>query len=138
MKCFYFSSSLSNKLMAITTILLITATVAVSISGESYCSLTGPAASGACKDDYANCVDTLLGQLRDRAPWTEHETFEAYYPADQPSHSIHGFAGCIEHSDITYCQSCLSDGVEWLGQNCASSAYGSYVGDICVMNYSQT
>ncbi|CAN0924177.1 hypothetical protein LINGRAHAP2_LOCUS34018 [Linum grandiflorum] len=138
MKCFYFSSSLSNKLMAITTILLITVTtIAITVSGESYCSATGPGASGVCKDDYASCVATLLTQLRDTTPYTEHESFSTRYPADQPSHSIYGFAGCIEGSDIVECQSCLSDGIEWLGQNCAASAGGGYVGDICAMNYSQ-
>ncbi|CAN0924179.1 hypothetical protein LINGRAHAP2_LOCUS34020 [Linum grandiflorum] len=137
MKCFYFSSSFSNKLTAIPTILLITATIAVTVSGESYCSSTGPGAYGACKDDYANCVANVLAQLRDTTPYTEHKAFNAYYPADQQPGAVSGFAACIERSDIVDCQSCLSDGIEWFGQSCASSGGAGYVGDICVMKYSQ-
>ncbi|CAN1297445.1 hypothetical protein LINPERPRIM_LOCUS23456 [Linum perenne] len=121
--------------LAITMLLIIT--TAVTISGESVCGPTGPVLSGACKDDYANCVSNVITYLRDRTPSTKDEALTTYYPDDESSGVVWGFAACITGTKKTDCQSCLVAAKEWLDQNCASSANAIYYGGICGMRYGQ-
>ncbi|CAN0901273.1 hypothetical protein LINGRAHAP2_LOCUS21328 [Linum grandiflorum] len=132
----YFATSLSNKLMAITMLLVLT--IAVTVSEDSHCSSSGPLASGPCKDDYALCVDNVMTVLRDRTPHSEDGSYTSYYPADQPDGGVLGAAYCSDESTFEGCESCLSDAKDWLDQNCASFSGGYYYYDTyCAMSYDQ-
>ncbi|CAN1297447.1 hypothetical protein LINPERPRIM_LOCUS23458 [Linum perenne] len=132
---YYFCSSFTKKLIAITMLLIVN--LAVTVSGESGCSLDGPVSSGACKDDYANCVTNVITELRDRTPYMAHQTFSMYYPADATSGIVEGGAFCAEGSGFSDCKSCMFAAKDWLDQNCPSSAVGAYDEGICAMTYSQ-
>ncbi|CAN1297457.1 hypothetical protein LINPERPRIM_LOCUS23462 [Linum perenne] len=117
--------------------MLLMITIAATVLGESGCSSTGPVQSGACKDDYANCVTNVITELRDRTPYTEHESFNTHYPADESYGVVSGFAACFEGHGFDACKSCIYAAKDWLDQNCPSSAVGNYAEGICVMTYSQ-
>ncbi|CAN1138389.1 hypothetical protein LINPERHAP2_LOCUS10665 [Linum perenne] len=114
--------------------MLLIVTTMVTVPDESGCSEAGLVASGACKDDYADCVSKVLTQLRDRTPYTEDKTFSTYYPPDATTGDgvVSGYAACVKGSSFNDCQSCLFAAKDWLDQNCPSSAVGTYEG-ICVM-----
>ncbi|CAN0924169.1 hypothetical protein LINGRAHAP2_LOCUS34010 [Linum grandiflorum] len=131
----YYTSSLSKKLMAMTTMLLITTTI-TAVTDQQLCGADQPVAYGPCKTDYARCVTNVITALQDKT------TQNGYYlstssPAGYLIGGVKGEATCISTSYADDCRSCLSYAKQWLAYYCRGVSSGYYSYDVCSMSYQQ-
>ncbi|CAN1297444.1 hypothetical protein LINPERPRIM_LOCUS23455 [Linum perenne] len=119
---------------SIITMLLIV-TIMATVSGQSDCNSKGPIPSGACKDDYVNCVTNVITVLRDRTPYSERTV--SYYPGDRPRGGVVGQASCVDGCSFADCRSCVFAAKEWFDQKCPYSSAATYSAANCIMSYSQ-